>query len=308
MISTQGSPTVEGLSWQTKFPRLATLRLTDEDIVSLRSQGSVRAEHLPSGSTCHKLRFRDRRTKRMKVRYLGTDMTVRDAVRQELAALQSARRRERELKRLEREARGLLRAVKMRLAPILAEAGIEFCGYEPRFKRGRVVVTERRDAALSCVDSGNEVSKREEIENEYGRETETTDTIQETAGLGGTPASADSRVRGQESQTAKSTASKPWCGGQQSDVDGPSASAGDRGFAQLFGRCDWRAREGGAGHGYVPKDYQTMGPSGPARSADRLWEEERKAGGIELSLRGSAMRRTCDVIPTWIIAGSRGPP
>jgi len=110
---------------------LLRLRLTAADIEGLKRQGSVRVER--RGTSCRwKLRFR--RGARQIVRYLrGPEEAAR--VREDLASLQAAHRKSRELSRLTRAARKALRESKHTLAPHLAAAGYAFHGLAIRKRR-----------------------------------------------------------------------------------------------------------------------------------------------------------------------------
>ena len=82
-----------------------------------------------------KLRYRCEMTKRQKVRYIGSDRSVADAVRCELALLQLTTRSERELRQLNVEARRILRTSKKECAPLLEQEGLHFYGLEIRKHR-----------------------------------------------------------------------------------------------------------------------------------------------------------------------------
>lgn len=129
-----------------RLPHLAALRLSEYDYASLRAQGWVSQERLPSGRICFKLRFRRTPSGRQSVRYIGTDAAVADEVRQELAALQAETRNERELKRIRKAAFRQLRDAKKKLGPLLAPEGFIFYGFELRASRG-----SRRAASGDCT-------------------------------------------------------------------------------------------------------------------------------------------------------------
>jgi len=89
-----------------------------------------------------KLRFRCRETKRQRVRYIGTDCGVAEAVSGELALLQRAKRRRQHLRRLEADARRLLRDTKASVQHLLADTDYHFYGLEVRGHRRRAVAAE----------------------------------------------------------------------------------------------------------------------------------------------------------------------
>ncbi len=82
------------------------------------------------GCFYYKLRFRCRGQQH--VRYLGSDAAVADRVRAELAKLQAAARLDRELGRLARGAKRILRNAKSRLEPLVQDAGYGFHGLSVR--------------------------------------------------------------------------------------------------------------------------------------------------------------------------------
>jgi len=86
--------------------------------------------------TYFKLRFR--RGGRQCVRYVGHDPVQAAAVQRELDKLQEERKNELKLARLADTARRLLRDSKRTLAPLLAEEGFGFHGYEIRRHRLRM--------------------------------------------------------------------------------------------------------------------------------------------------------------------------
>ena len=69
------------------------------------------------------------------VRYLGTDPTVAESARRELARIQHEARTERNLRRLVRKARAALREAKTRSAPALKAAGLVYHGYQIRRRK-----------------------------------------------------------------------------------------------------------------------------------------------------------------------------
>lgn len=116
---------------------LARLRLSDAQLRSLATQGTVCAERRASGFVCYKLRFRD--AGRQCVRYLGTDLAVADQLRAEVHQLQTKVRRRRELARLGRRVRDAMRRTKQQMAPFAIEAGLAFHGLALRSPRRTAV-------------------------------------------------------------------------------------------------------------------------------------------------------------------------
>jgi hypothetical protein len=130
----ENGPAIAPARDRAEFSVLGLLDLTEADYQALRQQGFVSAERRgPSGVPYYRLRWRMRG--RQQVRGLGRLPAVADRVRQELAALQDARRAERQLRRAFRTARALFREAKGRLKGPLAERGIHFHGYETRRRR-----------------------------------------------------------------------------------------------------------------------------------------------------------------------------
>jgi hypothetical protein len=120
---------------------LAALALAPEDLESLRKQGSVCREYR-RGRSIYKLRFR--RGGRQVARYLGTDPFTAAAIAGELHAWQSERRQFLELRRLDAQARRLLRETKHRLEQDLLSLGYHFHGLEIRaIKPDRTTLKER---------------------------------------------------------------------------------------------------------------------------------------------------------------------
>lgn len=113
------------------YPALAALRLTGDDLDELCHQGFVRQETRGSLGF-YKLRFR--RARQQVVRYIA-DAGQAASVRVELARLQADRRLQRELGRLTRSARRMLRESKKNLEPIVETAGLKFHGLAIRRPR-----------------------------------------------------------------------------------------------------------------------------------------------------------------------------
>lgn len=108
-------------------------RLSPADHDSLARQGWVSEQIRPSGATTYKLRWRIEG--RQRVRYLGSDPAVAAHVRAVLIDMRCARRTERALAQLLRQARFQLAAIKRQLAPDLETIGYAYHGYTARRTR-----------------------------------------------------------------------------------------------------------------------------------------------------------------------------
>ena len=113
------------------FPHLASLRLSETDFDSLAQQGFVSSEQRGQ-TTIYKLRFRCKQSQRQCVRYVSSDREIADAVSADLAQLQQPAKSEARLRRLNAEARRVLRDTKRRLQPLLDGTDFQFHGYEIR--------------------------------------------------------------------------------------------------------------------------------------------------------------------------------
>lgn len=111
---------------------LSKLRMSADDLKSLASQGFVSEERRGQNRVYFKLRYRCEVTKRQKVRYIGSDRSVANAVRCELDLLQLTRRTERELRQLNVEAGRILQNSKKQCGPLLEQVGLHFYGLEIR--------------------------------------------------------------------------------------------------------------------------------------------------------------------------------
>jgi hypothetical protein len=120
---------------RTAVKCLGELGLSAAEQAALARQGFVTRERRGQRSTIYKLRFRF--AGRQRVRYLGTDPTAVDQVREALTVLQAKRQLELESKRLHREATELLRGSKLLLGGPLAAAGYRFHGLAVRQPRVR---------------------------------------------------------------------------------------------------------------------------------------------------------------------------
>jgi hypothetical protein len=112
------------------FPALAALRLTDNDLQELSHQGFVCRE-VRGNLAIFKLRFR--RAHQQVVRYIAAEHAA--AIRAELARLQTDYRLQRELGRLTKSARRMLRESKKNLEPIVATEDLKFHGLALRRPR-----------------------------------------------------------------------------------------------------------------------------------------------------------------------------
>lgn len=119
---------------------LRGLRLTADDLETLRRRGSVHLERRGK-QIIGKLRFR--RQGRQYVRYLGGEDTAR-RFQEELTRWQAASRKARQLVGLAKAARAALRASKQTLAPYLEPNGYRFHGLAMR---------RRRDASQKAADA-----------------------------------------------------------------------------------------------------------------------------------------------------------
>jgi len=124
------------------FPHLAALRLSETDFDSLAQQGFVSSEQR-GRTTIYKLRFRCKQSQRQCVRYVSADREIADAVSAELGQLQRPAKNEASLRRLNADARRVLRETKRRLQPLLVGTDFRFYGYEIR---------EQRQCAMECAD------------------------------------------------------------------------------------------------------------------------------------------------------------
>src|SRR5262245_57621597 len=120
-----------------KFPLLRGLGLAEDDLAALRGQGFIscerrRAEHAP----IYKLRYRT--DGRQRTRYLGTDLSIVDSVRCELAELQKSVKDDRKMRQVLRFVRRRLRHCQKLLAPLLAQGGYTFHGRVLRRRRRQV--------------------------------------------------------------------------------------------------------------------------------------------------------------------------
>jgi hypothetical protein len=117
----------------TDYPALAALRLIDKDLQELSHQGFVCRE-VRGNLAIFKLRFR--RAHQQVVRYIP-DAGQAAVIRAELARLQTDRHLQRELERLTKGARLMLRESKRSLEPIVATEGLKFHGLSLRRPRKR---------------------------------------------------------------------------------------------------------------------------------------------------------------------------
>ena len=113
---------------------LARLALTPAELAAIRRQGFISRER-HRGQVVYKLRFRMPPEGKQRVRVLGRDPDVAEAMRQELAQIQRLRRLDLELGRLNRQVGRKLRNGRKTIVSQLAEAGYRFHGSAIRRKR-----------------------------------------------------------------------------------------------------------------------------------------------------------------------------
>ena len=109
-------------------------RVSRHDMIRLQRQGFVNQQRLPSGNDCFKLRFRNENG-RQRVVYIGTDLGLAEAIRNELMVLQTERRIQREAREAVKKANRALAASVKTLAPLLARRGLVFHGRAIRRRR-----------------------------------------------------------------------------------------------------------------------------------------------------------------------------
>jgi hypothetical protein len=112
---------------------LAIYGLTDADQAALARQGFVIREPRGRNTIIYKLRYR--LDGQQRVRYIGTETHEAERVQQSVNELQTERRLELAIGRLNREAAQLLRDGKQRLEGPLAAAGFRFHGRAIRRRR-----------------------------------------------------------------------------------------------------------------------------------------------------------------------------
>lgn len=138
-----------------RYPALTKLGLSERDFAALSRQGSVTLERRQD-RTYYKLRFRA--CGRQIVLYVGgTEQAA--LVSEELKALQTTRRLERELDKLGRATRQKLRDSKAALEPLLLERGFRF--------HGRAIRRPRRPSKYINVSFLNSLDK--EVNHEQCR-------------------------------------------------------------------------------------------------------------------------------------------
>jgi hypothetical protein len=120
---------------QTAGGALQALGFHTEAIAALRQNGTITSERRGRNTVIFKLRYR--LAARQHVKYLGTYQRLVEQIHTELGDLQAARRRSRRLRRLDGEARALLRAAKLQLEAPLEQAGLKFHGRAIRRLRNR---------------------------------------------------------------------------------------------------------------------------------------------------------------------------
>jgi hypothetical protein len=134
MTDSHTHPPVPAAGRLHEFPVLAKLGFIEQDLDVLAGQGCLAVERR-GDRRYFKLRFR--RDGRQIVRYVG-GVEMAALVAEELNTLQATRRMQRDLDRLSRAARRLLRDGKAKLEPLLLERGFKFHGRSIRRPRRAV--------------------------------------------------------------------------------------------------------------------------------------------------------------------------
>jgi hypothetical protein len=130
---------------------LDDLGIPPADQIALKHQGFISEEYRKERGLYYKLRYRMQGKQR--VVYLGKDTAVADRVRDELAALQNARRSDQQLKQFTMQAHKLLRESKRRLEVDLEAAGFSYHGFEIRKTRKRSHSAGQRDGPAVLNDT-----------------------------------------------------------------------------------------------------------------------------------------------------------
>jgi hypothetical protein len=125
-----GAP-LEGKAPSALGDLVGQLGLGAEDVEALSKRGFVAVDRRPGGRRYFKLRWRSA-AGRQRVRYLGSSSQRAAQVRRELEVLRRERTTKRQLARLRREARRLLRATKAELTPHVEKMGYYFHGLQVR--------------------------------------------------------------------------------------------------------------------------------------------------------------------------------
>ena len=292
--------------WEDRFPRLARLRLSEADFTALQRQGFVSTERLPSGSPCHKLRFRGDDGKQH-VRYIGIDEEAKAKVEQELEELQADRRLDRELLRLTRDARALLREVKRRLTPELAGARVKFHGNELRqTRRSSSGNTERERIVSGAVEAHKPLTK-EDVNDEYGHSTES-GLLFEERGPDRTQDAENSGVPDKSTFKYRSSLCQPRRRGRQFDADGTSPRGGDRGVIGQVEGCVAGSERTVSRHGDLLEDHEAMGSAIASGQSYCRQREAQPASTILKEHVRVEKRRNALSIPAPIIPVGRAPP
>ena len=134
-----------------KPPRvLHTLGLNEDEIRTVRRQGFVSQDVRGPNQVYYKLRFR--MAGRQHVRYIGRDAALARLIALELRQSQQRIHQGRNLSRLLREAKLLLRTSKTRLDPQLAQQGFRFHGRAIRRLRVGRHLTHSSDRSRPCTE------------------------------------------------------------------------------------------------------------------------------------------------------------
>jgi hypothetical protein len=131
------------------FNILQALPIGSAERRALEQQGFVAAEYRDGKGPYFKLKFRV--AGRQRVLYLGADATFVDRIRRELAQLQAARRADRKLARLTKEAHGVVRRSKQQLEMHLRRAGLKFHGRAIRRSKDDLGTTTAQDGPAGLL-------------------------------------------------------------------------------------------------------------------------------------------------------------
>jgi hypothetical protein len=118
-----------------RWPVIASLRLTAEQLELLKRQGYV--ECRAAGSALGYWRLRFRQNKSLKSVYLGGEAARVNQLKRELLDLQAAHHQFGELQRVVRRSTVCIRQWKQQLSPILQACGCHFHGHAVRRFRNR---------------------------------------------------------------------------------------------------------------------------------------------------------------------------
>jgi hypothetical protein len=121
------------------------LNLTPDELTALSRQGVITSQLRGRGNRVYKLRFRH--LGRQQVRYLGSDVSWVAEVRAALLHWQTPRQLKRRLASRVKQTRDLLRSIRPRLGPLVAQAGLQFHGRTLRRVRQPVNIQESQNTS-----------------------------------------------------------------------------------------------------------------------------------------------------------------